>query len=168
MLDSIRRAHPYHTTFSYRPEARRQWPCVSHSPWNAWHLAQYLAGSRSQACIVKWVDGWRDGWQMDGGTGMWVEINLFFPELAFLLDSGHSHTGWVFSQVPTGREARGEKGKKREEGINGPTLQHHLTLLSPEPWERCGESTHLPRHLPHCRGLQAGMTSPGRDFLSRP
>lgn len=43
---------------------------------------------------VKWVDGWKDG-RIDGWTDshMRVEINLFFPELALLLDSGHSHTG---------------------------------------------------------------------------
>lgn len=44
--------------------------------------------------IVKWVGGWKDGW-IDGWTDSHVRvaINLFFPELALLLDSGHSHTG---------------------------------------------------------------------------
>lgn len=43
---------------------------------------------------VKWVGGWRDG-RTDGwmDSHVRVEINLFFPELALLLDSGHSHTG---------------------------------------------------------------------------
>lgn len=101
--------------------------------------------------IVKWVGGWKDG-QIDGWTDshMRVEINLFFPELALLLDSGHSHTGWVFSQVPIGREAGRDKGKKREKGINAPTLHHHWTLPSLQPWgrrERMDPSPTLPEEF---------------------
>ena len=43
---------------------------------------------------MKWGDGWMDG-RIDGWTDSHVrlKINLFFPELALLLGSGHSQTG---------------------------------------------------------------------------
>lgn len=80
-----------------------------------WHLTQYLAeaGARCMLWSGKWMKRWTNRW-MDRDSHVRVEINLFFPELALLLASGHIHTGWVFSQVPIGREACGDKGKKRK------------------------------------------------------
>lgn len=53
-----------------------------------------VPGRKEELGLYCEMDGWRDG-RIDGwrDSHVRVEINLFFPELALLLDSGHSHTG---------------------------------------------------------------------------
>lgn len=106
----------YHFLLGEQRRKRRQWPYLSHSSRNAWHPGAVPGWKQVRVCTVNWVNGWRDE-QIDGrkDSQVRVEVNLFFPELVLLLDSGHSHTGWVFSQGPTGREACGDKGKKERE-----------------------------------------------------
>lgn len=86
--------------------------------------------SRSQALPAEPSQRWAgsmegqmetDG-QMGGGQAhKTVEVNLFFPQLALLLDSGHSHTGY-----PKRHVQRGEKN--REKGVSVLNPGHLRTL----------------------------------------